>query len=276
LDVNPLTRSLQRRLQQRSVLYLMGPGRVLDRVRQMPALLAKLPRSLWDVVVRGKNADISLPENSAAAARNVPDFRAALEEQFAVVQSRIDDNLRSSAVAQRWLGQDAAAYEAAKMAPSQAGNIADEELAELRDWLEKRWNATPRDTALLMRLLRYLPGGNKLANWTEAAPYLLVLIVMATHHALFGGFDMVVLGGWSLATWITEKISNEVTNHTRATNRKIDMRFAELAHQQIARICEWIERQAPAAGDLDDIERQANELSEMLLNHEGAKARSKD
>ena len=34
IDVNPLTQQLQRRLQQRSVLYLMGPQRILDRVRQ--------------------------------------------------------------------------------------------------------------------------------------------------------------------------------------------------------------------------------------------------
>ena len=43
VDVNPLTRALQRRLQQRSVLYLIGPGRILDRVRQVPMFLARLP-----------------------------------------------------------------------------------------------------------------------------------------------------------------------------------------------------------------------------------------
>src|SRR6185295_7070062 len=48
VDVNPLTQQLQRRLQQRSVLYLMGPGRVLDRVRQVPGMLARLPRSTWE------------------------------------------------------------------------------------------------------------------------------------------------------------------------------------------------------------------------------------
>ena len=32
VDVNPITRQLARRLQQRSILYLIGPGRVLDRV----------------------------------------------------------------------------------------------------------------------------------------------------------------------------------------------------------------------------------------------------
>ena len=50
------------------------------------------------------------------------------------------------------------------------GRIADEELAELKAWLEKKWNATPRDTALLLKLLRHLPGGTKLTQWSEAAP----------------------------------------------------------------------------------------------------------
>ena len=54
VDVNPLTRQLARRLQQRSILYLIGPGRVLDRVRQVPALLARLPRSTWDFLRHGQ------------------------------------------------------------------------------------------------------------------------------------------------------------------------------------------------------------------------------
>ncbi len=43
VDVNPITEQLQRRLQQRSVLYLMGPGRILDRVRQAPASSCACP-----------------------------------------------------------------------------------------------------------------------------------------------------------------------------------------------------------------------------------------
>jgi hypothetical protein len=245
---------------------------MLDRVRQMPALLARLPRNLWDVVVRGQKVNLAMGDNSAAgAADRVPDFHGALEEQFAVVQSRIDDNLRSNPVAQRWLIDDKAAYDSARIDVNEAGKIADEELADLREWLEKRWNATPRDTAMLMKLLRFLPGGEKLANWTESAPYLLVLIVLATHHALFGGLDLAVLGGWSLATWLTEKISNEVTNRTRATNKKIAVRFTALAHQQIQRICEWLERQTPRQEVLDDIEAQANALSEMVGKQPGTK-----
>src|SRR5581483_12244174 len=75
VDVNPVTEQLQRRLQQRSVLYLMGPGRVLDRVRQVPGLLDRLPRTAWDFVFRGKPVDFSIAAESADG-REVPNFRA--------------------------------------------------------------------------------------------------------------------------------------------------------------------------------------------------------
>ena len=50
--------------------------------------------------------------------------------------------------------------------------LAESELAELKHWLEKRWNATPRDTAMLKKLLKLIPGGERLTAWSEAAPYL--------------------------------------------------------------------------------------------------------
>ncbi len=72
VDVNPITRQLGRRLQQRSILYLMGPGKMLDRVRQVPALLARLPRTTWDLVMRGK-ADVGAADQNQPP-REVPDF----------------------------------------------------------------------------------------------------------------------------------------------------------------------------------------------------------
>src|SRR5207253_2291019 len=85
----PAPRALQRRLQQRSVLYLMGPGKMLDRVRQVPALLARLPRTTWDFLRHGQlsggNDQGGFPNSDWD--RGVPDFRAALQDQFAVVQS---------------------------------------------------------------------------------------------------------------------------------------------------------------------------------------------
>jgi hypothetical protein len=262
VDVNPITQQLQRRLQQRSVLYLMGPGRMMERVRQVPGLIVRLPRTLWDAVIRGKRVTLNEPEVEAAEPK-VPDFRANLIDQFAVVQSRIDDALRSSPIAERWLADSAASYKAAHLDPAEAGKIADEELGELRDWLEKRWNATPRDTLLILRLLQHLPGGKRLVQWAEATPYLLALIV-ATHGAFFGHLDLMIVGGFTLATWLTEKLSNEVTNRVRATNRRIGERFGQLAHQQLQQIIAWLEQQAPPARVIAKLERAAEELGEQV------------
>ena len=264
IDVNPITQQLQRRLQQRSVLYLMGPGRVLDRVRQVPGLLVRMPRTAWDWMRHGRvsmslSPDSPLPTDE----RDVPDFGRALADQFTVLQSRIDDVIRSTPLGERWLTTDDAGYRAASLDAAGAGKIAEEELADLKDWLEKRWNATPRDTALLLKVLKHLPGGQKLTQWSEAAPYLLAIIV-ATHHTFFGHIDLMILGGWSLATWVMEKLSNEVAGRTRIANRRIAQRFAELAHEQIDRACQWLDQQAPSGHQLDDLQKLADEASEVL------------
>ena len=259
VDVNPITQQLQRRLQRRSVLYLMGPGRILERVRQVPGALVRLPRTFWDTVFRGKKIALSNPQ-PADADSQVPDFRANLVDQFAVVQSRMDDTVRSGALASRWVVDRAETFAAAHIPADDAGKIVDEELSGLRFWLENRWNANPRDTLLILRLLRHLPGGQKLVRYFEATPYLLALVV-ATHHALFGHVDLMVIGGYSLATWLTEKLSNEVTNNVRDTNRRIGERFARLAHRQIAMLGDWLDQQAPSARRLDHLDQTATEMT---------------
>ena len=284
VDVNPLTRQLHRRLQQRSILYLMGPGRVLDRVRQAPLLLARLPRFAWDYLRNGQVSAEMLNPASGSGAQTVPDFRAALADQFAVLQSRIDDALRASSAGQTWIGGPSTAlgtgpstalgtlgtgaeekpYAAARIDPAEAGKIADEELAELNAWLERKWNATPRDTRMLESFLRFLPGGRSLGRWSEAAPYLLTIVLIVAHHAITGGTDLLVVGGYTLATWLTERLSNEVASRTRATNARIEARFAELAHDQINRVCDWLDRQAPPEKVLDRIERAAEELNDAI------------
>jgi hypothetical protein len=247
VDVNPLTQQLQHRMQQRSVLYLMGPQRILDRVRQAPTLLVRLPRVAWDYVMRGHISAGALSPESAEQSRQPPDFQTILTDQFAVLQSRLDDTLRSSAMLQRWAADaNPPPWKSALVDPSEAGKIADEELAELKRWLEQRWNSTPRDTRVLESLLKHLPGGKQITRWTEAAPYLLVLTVAAATHHLLGGADLVVLGGWSLATWLSERVSNEVAAHTRQTNQKITERFERLSHEQIDRICRWLNDRAPS------------------------------
>jgi len=88
VDVNPITEQLQRRLQQRSVLYLIGPGRVLDRVRQVPGILVRLPRTAWELVMHGKTELKSvLGTDGNSASRQAPDFNAALTDQFAIIQA---------------------------------------------------------------------------------------------------------------------------------------------------------------------------------------------
>ena len=234
VDVNPITRQLARRLQQRSILYLMGPGRIIDRVRQVPSLLVRLPRTTWDLFMTGK-ANLSGGDEEKIP-RKVPDFQAILAEQLSVLQSRIDDVVRSAPAGQRWIDHDLPAYNAMKIDPKQASAIAEDELAQLKNWLESAGTprrATPR---CLQKMLKHVPGGDKLTAWSEAAPYLLTIIV-ATHHAFFGHIDLMILGGYSLATWLTERLSNEVAGRTRQANRSINDRFERLAHEQIVLRC---------------------------------------
>ncbi len=259
VDVNPITQGLQRRMQQRSVLYLVGPQRLMDRVRQVPTLLARLPRATWDWVARGQvPAELTEPVD-AARPTEPPDFAATLADQFTVVRSRLDDVVRSDPAGGRWVAADGSAYAAALLPPAAAAAIATDEIAKLRTWLESRWNATPRDTRILQALVKHLPGGQRLTKFSEAAPYLLT-VVMLTHTFLFPHIDLIVFGGYTLATWLTERVSNEVTGRTRATNRAIGDRFAQLAHEQIAAACAWLDRQAPTAAALDRLDALAADL----------------
>jgi hypothetical protein len=258
VDVNPITRQLARRLQQRSILYLIGPGRIIDRVRQVPSLLARLPRTTWDLFMTGK-ANVAGGDGEEKIPRDVPDFQAILAEQLSVLQSRIDDVVRATPAGQRWIDNDTATYNAMRIDPKQASAIAEDELQQLRNWLETRWNATPRDTALLQKMLKHVPGGDKLTAWSEAAPYLLTIIV-ATHHAFFGHIDLMILGGYSLATWLTERLSNEVASRTRQANRSINDRFERLAHEQIVRAIAWLETRAPTIAELEKLRRSAEAL----------------
>jgi hypothetical protein len=240
------------------VLYLMGPGRMLDRVRQVPGLLARLPRTAWDLVRHGQ---VSSGNGDALAGdlakSNALDFHALLADQMRIVQAKIQD------IADNVPSIDHAPLRGILIDPNDAGAIADEELAKLHDWLTAKWNATPRDTALLTKVIKHLPGGEKLTKWSEAAPYVLAAVV-ATHHAFFGPVDLMVIGGWSLATWITEKLSNEVASHARATNVAINRRFALLAHQQINRACDWMNIKAPPTKSLDELQRLGDRVSELL------------
>ncbi len=246
VDVHPMTWALQRRLQQRSVLYLMGPGRIVDRLISVPSLLARLPRTAWDLA-RGKPA--AAGDSSPTPPRDAPDFPETLADQFRVVQSRIDDALaHSNLVGGDW-----------KLDPARAAAVATEELDDLRRWLEERWNGTPRDTAALNKLLKFFPGAEKLTKYSEAAPYLLTAATLSV-SAVFGHVDQIILGGYTLATWLGERLSNEVAARTRRTNKRISDRFGDLADEQISRALAWIETQAPTDATLDELEALAESL----------------
>jgi hypothetical protein len=272
IDVNPLMSALQRRMQQRSILYLVGPGRMLDRVRQVPGLIARLPRSTWDLL-RGGQGNGEGGSDASTDAGVAIDIQAVLTDQFAIVQSRIDDVIRSSKRGGQWvddpgvdnagLDDPAAAYAASKLPAEEAGRIADEELDALKKWMSERWNATPRDTAIVKKMIKHLPGGEKLTALSEAAPYLVIAASAIATHALFGT-DILVFGGYSLVTWLTEKVSNEVAAQAKKTNQRIEERFARLAHAQIEKSCQWIASRVPAMAVLDQLEKLADGISQMV------------
>src|SRR5690606_3525593 len=148
VDVNPLTEQLRIRLQQRSILYLMGPKRVWDRVRQTPGLLMRLPRTIWDAA-RGRKLALPEPEQLPQTADAAPDFATAMREQFVVVQSRIDDVLRSDTMVSAWMEDEVRAYAATRLDPAAASRIADEEIDDLKQWLRQRQNPHPAETVVV-------------------------------------------------------------------------------------------------------------------------------
>lgn len=260
VDVSPVTDELRQKMQSQSVLYLMGPRRILDRVRQVPTAVSRMPRAIWDLVVRGEDVTLSdrLP---AVEERPLPNFHDLLSEQFSIFQSRLDTQVRAHLEPDSGIDLDATDYKTIFFKSEDAGRIATEELAALKQWLGEKWDAKPRDTRLLERFLRALPGGEKIIAYTEAAPWLLV-IVLALQGMAFSGLDWVIIGGYSLATWITEKLSNEVTNRTRETNHLIQKRFQKLADAQTAAMIDWLESRVPDLQQINKLERLMDDLQE--------------
>ncbi|MGC4031449.1 MAG: isoprenylcysteine carboxylmethyltransferase family protein [Tepidisphaeraceae bacterium] len=192
----------------------------------------------WFVgLARGGEFKVSMPESATRG--EPPDFSAVVVEQFQALQSRIEDVVNQNPA----LAEQKPTW---KIDPKQAGQIADEELGELKQWLETRWNANPRDTALLMKLLRVIPGGDRVTKYFEAAPYLLAISCLATSHVL-GHIDVLVLGGYSAFTWLTEKLSDEVAARTRQTNASIATRVRKTRHAADRRSRRLAGRPGPAA-----------------------------
>jgi hypothetical protein len=253
VDVDPMTRQLRKRMQQRSILYLMGPQRMLERLRAAPAMFAKLPRSTIDLF-RGKSTTTEPEEKTSKV--ELPDFAAIVADQFAVAQERMADVIRAH------LPATSDADASWRIDRSHAAEIVTTETDALRAWLEQRWNSSPRDTALILKLVQKLPGGQRLTRLSESAPYL-VVIACGLNHLAFSGLDLLVIGGFSLATWLGEKLSDEVAQRTRQANKNIDIRFAELLRRQANEAIAWLAARIPAANDLDALARQLDELREL-------------
>jgi hypothetical protein len=253
VDVDPMTRQLRKRMQQRSILYLMGPQRMLERLRAAPAMFAKLPRSTIDLF-RGKSTKSDTDEKTSKV--ELPDFAAIVADQFAVAQERMADVIRAH------LPATADADASWRIDRAHAAEIVTTETDALRAWLEQRWNSSPRDTALILKVVQKLPGGQRLTRLSESAPYL-VVIACGLNHLAFSGLDLLVIGGFSLATWLGEKLSDEVAQRTRQANKNIDIRFAELLRRQANEAIAWLAARIPATSDLDALARHLDDLREL-------------
>jgi hypothetical protein len=248
VDVGGVATELRHRLEEKSVLYLLGPRRMMDRARKIPGLLARFPRSTWDLLTGGGRS-ASQATSSTAQQAPLPDFRQTLIDQFRKHHARLDELLRPID----------AGTDAWKMDIEAAGAIADSELAELKSWLAQRWDAEPRDTQLVRKLLGKLPGGDRLVSLSEAAPYLLT-VACVVKGAVLGPVDLAILGGYWGSTWLLERLSSEVRAKVRDTNMRIEQRFAALVDAQSERVRVWLDHQAPARAKLEELRRQTERL----------------
>jgi hypothetical protein len=192
----------------------------------------------------------SVPPGSEAQV--IPDYGGILGDQFIVLQGCIDEILRGHSLSQRWMTEDADAYAATRIDPAEAVRIADEELASLKTWLDQRWESAPRDTRVMQSLLKHLPGGRHAVKLSEAAPYLLAVAV-AAHGAFFGPIDLLIIGGFSLVTWLGEKFSNETAARARQANRTMRERFELLAGQQVRQVHDWLGTQVAPRHRIDEV-----------------------
>ncbi len=261
VDVSGLTAELQQKMQAKSILYLMGPKRILDRAKKISSTVfnrVTSPRSWF-----GKDTQSGSQEGETIEAQALPDFHSMLVDQFQIGQSRIRDILEGNDRAKSWLSHSQETKESLWIDPERAGTIVDEEIESLNHWLKERWETTPRDTKTILNLLSHIPGGKKIVEWSEASPYLLVLVA-ASYSSFFGPIDLLVIGGYSLATWLGEKLSNEVTHQVRRTNQTIYRRFERLMKDQVANQIHWLSQQVPSRGSIENAEKEMNRLADCL------------
>ena len=81
VDVNPLTQALQRRLQQRSVLYLMGPAGCSTACGRCRGCWRGLPRTAWDLYAIRAGL-VAAARRTAAGSAGESRLSAVLADQF--------------------------------------------------------------------------------------------------------------------------------------------------------------------------------------------------
>jgi hypothetical protein len=223
---------------------------MIDRVRSLPGTVARMPRSAWDLLTRGK---LSMAEPEDVPSQGVPDFGREVADAFDLFVTRCQDAIGEG---------DATPW---RIDRSEAEAVVQHQLDELRQWLEARWDAKPRDTRALEWLAKHVPGGKHVTKLSETAPYLLIAASAATSFVTAGA-EQVAIGGYLLTTWLGEKLSNEVAARTRQANAAIQDDFAALCNQQVAEASAWLDANAPdpaAVKRLDVALAKAHRLTEV-------------
>lgn len=246
-DVSDVVAKLRRRLEEKSILYLLGPRRVWDRVRRLPGVVARLPRSVVDALSRRQVEGKTVPDQEEAS--SPPKIPETLVEELIKHQVPLEELLGPFGdSSQEW-----------KINPSEAARVGQEELDRLKKWMAERWDREPRDTRLVRKLLGVLPGGDRLVHLAEAAPYLLTAACVVKGTVL-GPIDLVILGVYGGVTWAIERLSNEVRAMVADINVRIEQRFAALVDLQDRRAREWLDTRAPTTAEIDVIRSRVDQL----------------
>lgn len=258
--LNAVTAEFNRQMRERSVLYLMSPQRTMQRLRELPGKLARLPKSTLDLL-RGSTDDSgkrtarsSEGKSSDEESRDpskLPDFPQLAADQFRVVQATIREAIAEAMPK----GTPMIAFE---IDAERAAGIVTDEMNQLRDWLENHRGRDPLDTRIVKKLLGAVPGGDKLTRYSEWTPYLIAAGFLTTRLSPIP-IDLLVIGGFSLAAWGGEKLNNAVVRRTSQANTQISVRYAALVAEQIEWAIAQLDQSMPSEATLDKLTRALDE-----------------
>ncbi|MCC6238998.1 MAG: GTPase domain-containing protein [Phycisphaerales bacterium] len=269
-NMPPLAEALRRRMRGQSILYLLGPQRMWDRTRQIGRLVRGGVASINPFSKQTQEPEIEGAGDNEQDARlrekykNNPAayFADILEDVFRARQTEIEDNLRSQPAVADWMKQ----YEGAELAiatsrsdPALAGEIARQEVAALQEWIEKQRHEKPRDTLILLKILRLLPGTGYLVKLFEATPWALLLLLGFVTH--YGAWELVISGGYAAVAYLMEKLSDEVRSRVNQTQQRISQRYDELVRQQIRKYESWLNSKAPTTAQIETLRQLVEQFA---------------